>query len=91
VRAPALRPGATTSALATKPPVTTLALGTILVVALAVPFAWRGAAAVAVAAIVAAAALSWSRVRLGGHLAGDAYGFAIVLAEVAALLVLALG
>ncbi len=91
MRAPALRPGATTSALAAKPPLTTLALCTILVVALAAPFAWRGAAALAGAAIVAAAALSWSRARLGGHLTGDAYGFAIVLAEVAALLALALG
>jgi adenosylcobinamide-GDP ribazoletransferase len=90
VRASALRPGATTSALATTPPHTTLALGTIPVIALAVPFAWRGAAALAAAAVVAVAALSWSRVRLGGGLAGDAYGFAIVLAEVAALLVLAL-
>jgi adenosylcobinamide-GDP ribazoletransferase len=91
VRAPALRPGATTTALAAKPPLMTLALGATLVVALAVPFAWRGAAALAAAAIVAAAALSWSRGRLGGHLAGDAYGFAIVLAEVAVLLALAVG
>jgi adenosylcobinamide-GDP ribazoletransferase len=91
VRAPVLRPGATTSALAKPPPLATLALCAILVVALAVPFAWRGAAAVAAAAIVAAAALSWSRVRFGGHLAGDAYGFAIVLAEVAVLLVLGAG
>lgn len=83
------RTGATTAALAVKAPWTIVVLGALVLAVLAAPFGWHGAAATATGIIVAAAALSWSRKCLGGNLTGDAYGFAIVVAEVAVLVALA--
>ena len=45
----------------------------------------RGAAALACGVAAAVACMTWIRPRLGGRLTGDAYGFTIVVAEVAML------
>jgi adenosylcobinamide-GDP ribazoletransferase len=87
-RAASPRTGATTAALAVKAPRTIVALGGLIVVALAVIFGLRGAAATVASMLAAAAALSWGRTRLGGHLPGDVYGFAITIAEITTLLML---
>jgi len=89
-RAASPRAGATTAALAVKAPWTIVVLGALVLAALAAAFGWHGAAATAGGILVAAAALSWGRKRLGGHLAGDTYGFAIIVAEVAVLVALAI-
>jgi adenosylcobinamide-GDP ribazoletransferase len=81
--------GATASAFARRPPLTVLALGLLLVAALAWVLGRRGAVAVVAAFAVAALAIVWIRGRLAGAITGDGYGFAIVVAEVAALVALA--
>jgi adenosylcobinamide-GDP ribazoletransferase len=81
--------GATASALTRRPPLPILALGLVLVVALAWPLGARGAVAVVAAFTAAALAIVWIRGRLAGAITGDGYGFAIVVAEVAALVALA--
>jgi len=81
-------------ALAQRPPMRVLApSGGILLslaAALGAPKHAAGLAAALAALVAAAAALAFARARLGGGLVGDAYGFAIVVAEVAALIVLAI-
>ncbi len=72
-----------------RPSLAVLALGLAFVFALAAPLGPRGFAAFAVALALAAACLAWTRSRLGGGLTGDAYGFAIVVAELGALVTLA--
>ncbi|MDB5028156.1 MAG: adenosylcobinamide-GDP ribazoletransferase [Candidatus Eremiobacteraeota bacterium] len=83
------RGGAPTRAFESRPPLGVLALGAVLVAALAFPLRGAGVAAVSAALATAAVALVWARARLGGGLVGDAYGFAIVVAEIAALVALA--
>ena len=83
------RAGAPPRALEKKPPFTILALGAVLVAALAFAAGAPGCIAAIVALAVAAAAITWARARLGGGVVGDAYGFTIVIAEVAALVALA--
>lgn len=78
-----------TRAFARRPPVVILALGAVLVIILAHALGWRGYAAVFAPLAAAAVAILWSRARLGGGVTGDAYGFAIVVAEVAALVAVA--
>jgi adenosylcobinamide-GDP ribazoletransferase len=84
------RAGALTRAFEQRPSRGVLALGLALVVALAWPLGIGGGAAFGVTLGVAALCTSWIRPRLGGGLVGDAYGFTIVVAEVAALVALAL-
>ena len=84
------RAGEVTPAFAQRPPRWGLALDLVLVGALAVGLGvWRGVAVVVTAFVVAVAAAAFARVRLGGGMTGDAYGFAIVFAEVGALVALA--
>ena len=77
-------------ALAQRPPLAVLAPGGGLVLVLAAALGVRGVVAAVAALLGAAAALAFARARLGGGLVGDAYGFAIVVAEIAALSVLAI-
>ncbi|HEV3086865.1 MAG TPA: adenosylcobinamide-GDP ribazoletransferase [Candidatus Elarobacter sp.] len=83
------RAGTPPRALERKPPFAVLAIGAVLVALLAFALRAPGCAAAFVALIVAAGAITWARVRLGGGVVGDAYGFTIVIAEVAALVTLA--
>ena len=83
------RVGAPTRAFERRPPLPLLAVGAVLVAGLAFALRAPGWAAAAAALVVAAGAITWARARLGGGLVGDAYGFAIVIAEVAALIALA--
>jgi adenosylcobinamide-GDP ribazoletransferase len=84
------RVGEVTPAFTRRPPAWGLALDLVLLVALAVGLGVRrGLAVVATAFVVAAMASAFARARLGGGMTGDAYGFAIVLAEVGALVALA--
>ena len=83
------RAGAPTRAFERRPPFPLLAAGAVLVAGLAFALHAPGYAAAAAALVVGAAAITWASVRLGGGLVGDAYGFAIVIAEVAALIALA--
>jgi adenosylcobinamide-GDP ribazoletransferase len=85
---PDARTAAPNRALATRLPWPLLAAGFVLTAALAVPFGLRGAVAFAVALILASGCVLWVRARLGGGLVGDAYGFAIVVAETGALVAL---
>ena len=61
----------------------------MLVAVLAFALGTPGGVAAIVALAIAAGAIAWARTRLGGGLVGDAYGFAITIAEVAALASLA--
>ncbi|HEY0613568.1 MAG TPA: adenosylcobinamide-GDP ribazoletransferase [Candidatus Elarobacter sp.] len=81
--------GATASAFVRRPPFAVLVLGLALVVALAWPLGPRGAVAAVVALATSALAVTWVRGRLGGAITGDGYGFAITVAEVSALVTLA--
>ncbi len=72
-----------------KPPLPILALGALIVLAVALPLGVAGYIALAVALAVGAVTLDAIRRRLDGVLVGDAYGFAIVVAELAVLIVLA--
>lgn len=83
------RAGPPARAFASRPPLGVLALGAVLVAMLAFALRAPGCVAALAALAVAAAAITWARMRLGGGLVGDAYGFAIVLADVAALVALA--
>jgi adenosylcobinamide-GDP ribazoletransferase len=82
------RAGAPTRAFESRPPFWVLGLGAVLVAVLAFALRAPGCAAAFAALVVAAGAITWARGRLGGGLVGDAYGFAIVVAEVAALVTL---
>jgi adenosylcobinamide-GDP ribazoletransferase len=85
------RPAEPTRAFAEPPSLAPLVLGALVVVALAAALgAARGTAVVVASLAVAAIAAAFARARLGGGLTGDAYGFAIVLAEVAGLSALAI-
>jgi adenosylcobinamide-GDP ribazoletransferase len=79
------RPATPSSALATRPPWPLLFAGLVLVIVLATLCGANGARALAVAIALGAACVLWIRARLGGGLVGDAYGFAIVVAETGAL------
>ena len=79
------RAGAPTRAFESRPPFGVLALGAVLVAALAFALRAPGCAAALAALAAAAIAIVWARMRLGGGVVGDAYGFAIVIAEIAAL------
>jgi adenosylcobinamide-GDP ribazoletransferase len=81
--------GATATAFARPPPLAMIALGLALVVVLAWLLGRSGAVAAAAAVVAAALAIGWIRSRLAGALTGDGYGFAIVVAELAALVALA--
>jgi adenosylcobinamide-GDP ribazoletransferase len=83
------RAGAVPRALEKKPPAGILVLGAMLVAVLAFALGTPGGVAAIVALAIAAGAIAWARTRLGGGLVGDAYGFAITIAEVAALASLA--
>jgi adenosylcobinamide-GDP ribazoletransferase len=84
------RAGEVTQAFTQRPPVWGLVLDLVLVLALAAGLGvGRGIALVVTAFVVAALAAAFARARLGGGMTGDAYGFAIVLAEVGALVALA--
>ncbi|MDB5071043.1 MAG: adenosylcobinamide-GDP ribazoletransferase [Candidatus Eremiobacteraeota bacterium] len=83
------RAGALPRAFESRPPFGVLALGAGLVAVLAFALRAPGCAAAFAALAVAAVAITWARARLGGGVVGDAYGFTIVVAEVAALVVLA--
>ena len=70
------------------PSLPVLALGFIVlavVVAFSSPSRIAGCVEAASGIVVAVLAVAWARRRLGGRVAGDVYGFAIVLGEVAAL------
>lgn len=88
LRIPYGRGGEPSRAFETRPPLAVLALGLLLCGALALPLGIRGAAALGAALLVAWAAVAWTARRLGGGLTGDAYGFSIAVAEVAALVAL---
>ena len=77
-----------TRAFEGRPSTIVLSLGLLLSAALAIPFGSRGAIALVATAGLAALCVSWIRTRLGGGLAGDAYGFTIVVSELCALVVL---
>jgi adenosylcobinamide-GDP ribazoletransferase len=81
--------GATTPALEGRPPLVLIGLGLVLVAALAWALGVRGMIASFAAVCAATLCILWVRRRLGGVLTGDAYGFAIVVAEVSALIALA--
>jgi adenosylcobinamide-GDP ribazoletransferase len=81
--------GATASAFVRRPPLAGLVLGLVVVAALAWPLGAHGAATAVAAFSIAAVAVIWIRGRLGGAITGDGYGFAIVVAELGALVVLA--
>ncbi|MDB5042633.1 MAG: cobV [Candidatus Eremiobacteraeota bacterium] len=89
VRLPFVRGIPEFAARADRPPLAVLALGFALTVILAVPLGIAGAIAAAVAIASAAICMLWAESRLGGVRAGDVYGFAITVAEVAALVSLA--
>jgi adenosylcobinamide-GDP ribazoletransferase len=82
------RAGAPTRAFEARPPFSILGIGAVLVVLLAFALRAPGCAAAFVALVAAAVAITWARRQLGGGVTGDAYGFAIVIAEVAALVTL---
>lgn len=84
------RAGAPPRAFETRPPFSVLGIGAVLVALLAFALRAPGCAAAFVALVVAAGTITWVRKRLGGGVVGDAYGFTIVVAEVAALVTLAL-
>jgi adenosylcobinamide-GDP ribazoletransferase len=86
---PDARDAAPNRALASPPPWWLLSLGGVLVLGLAYPFGVRAAWALATAVLVAGTCLLWIRARLGGGIVGDAYGFAIVVAELGVLIALA--
>ena len=81
--------GASTNAFTARPPFALIALGLVLLAALAWPLGARGAWSLLTAVVTAALAIAFARGRFGGALTGDAYGFSICIAEVAALLVVA--
>ncbi|HEX3465480.1 MAG TPA: adenosylcobinamide-GDP ribazoletransferase [Candidatus Elarobacter sp.] len=81
--------GASTNAFTARPPLALIALGLVLIAALAWPLGVRGAWSAIAAVVTAALAIAFARGRFGGALTGDAYGFAICISEVASLLVLA--
>jgi adenosylcobinamide-GDP ribazoletransferase len=87
--APYGRAGASARAFESKPPLLGLALGALLVAGLAWPLGAGGALAALVALALASLCARWSARRLGGVLVGDAYGFAICVAEAGALVALA--
>lgn len=89
--APSPRADASTAALTVRAPWPVVVAGGLLVCALAIPLGWRGFAGAGSALLAGAAAMQWARWRLGGRLVGDAYGFAIVIAEVVVLATLAPG
>lgn len=84
------RAGAPPRAFEARPPFWVLGLGAVLVALLAFALRAPGCAAAFVALIVAAGTIAWARKQLGGGVVGDTYGFTIVVAEVAALVTLAL-
>ena len=83
------RAGEPARAFERRPSLAVLALGLAFALALAAPLGARGFAAFAVTLALAAACLAWTRSRLAERLTGDAYGFAIVVAELGALVTLA--
>jgi cobalamin synthase len=83
------RAGELTRAFEQRPSRGVLALGLVLVAALAFALGTRGLVAFAAAIALAALCIAWTRSRLGGGLTGDAYGFTTVVAELAALVALA--
>jgi adenosylcobinamide-GDP ribazoletransferase len=85
---PDVRAAAPNRALAAPPPWPLLVAGFVLTAVLALPLRMQGAFAFAVALLLANACVAWTRARLGGGLVGDAYGFAIVVAETGALVAL---
>ncbi len=87
--APYGRAGASAAMLGRRPAALGLALGAVLVAGLAWPLGRGGALAAAVALGLATVCALWSARRLGGVLVGDAYGFAICVAEAGALVALA--
>jgi adenosylcobinamide-GDP ribazoletransferase len=87
--APYGRAGASARAFESRPAPLGLVLGALLVAGLAWPLGAAGAAAAIAALLLATLCAVWSARRLGGALVGDAYGFAICVAEAGALTALA--
>lgn len=84
------RGGEPTAAFAERPSAAVLAVGVLLALALAVPLGPVALAGVPLAALAARLFGRWARGRFGGGLTGDAYGFAIVVLDVALLAALAM-
>ena len=83
------RGGASARAFESRPALLPLTLGAIVIAALALPLGLAGVAAVLAALVCACACALLIAPRLGGALVGDAYGFAICVAETGALVAVA--
>lgn len=81
--------GSHAAAFKRRPPIAILGAELALIAALVWPLARPGVVAAIAALVIATASLWWARQKLGGGVTGDAFGFAIVLAETSALTALA--
>ena len=80
---------ATNAPFALRPPLGTLGLGALLIIALGWQLGARAPVGILTAGAIATLSVTWIRRRLGGAIVGDGYGFSIVVAEVCALVAIA--